>query len=363
MTERSAYIDNLKGILISLVVIGHLISYMEISGSQIPNVISNYIYLFHMPFFIFLSGLFVARTYEKNAWEGQIASASTFLILYIFFRLASAIVNYLCGKSVDLNLFYSSTGAWYLLALSGFVAISPIISKLKFRFAMLIALALSVANTLCNNDVSFLASSRFFTYLPWFVLGYSVTGKRVIEWRSKLRDSPVNIEISISLLALTLLTIIGISAYLIYPYKISGLIRQLSTGQHTITDIKWVFGLKDASMLVLLAIIRIAHYVPVGIVCLCVAILCPKGSTPLTRWGRNSLQVYIVHLLILYAINGTIGLSKLLSSIGINGAIWEIAFPIAGGLALTALLAIPDFPNKWVARLKCTISSTLIAKN
>ena len=55
--ERDYYFDNLKFILIFLVVFGHLvgITYKE---TQIEKSIYFFIYLFHMPAFIIVSGYF-----------------------------------------------------------------------------------------------------------------------------------------------------------------------------------------------------------------------------------------------------------------------------------------------------------------
>lgn len=61
--------------------------------------------------------------------------------------------------------------------LVGFLLITPVLSKIKFSWAMAVSLAVSVVNITCNNDAQFLASSRFFTYLPWFVTGFYCTGE------------------------------------------------------------------------------------------------------------------------------------------------------------------------------------------
>lgn len=55
-SNRSAYWDNAKGILICLVVLGHyLFAYQEILS---VNLIVSLIYFFHMPAFILVSGFF-----------------------------------------------------------------------------------------------------------------------------------------------------------------------------------------------------------------------------------------------------------------------------------------------------------------
>ena len=63
--ERIYYWDNLKCLLIFLVVVGHfLIPVYHDSGRSIEAVYF-FIYLFHMPAFIFVSGFF-AKSYLKK---------------------------------------------------------------------------------------------------------------------------------------------------------------------------------------------------------------------------------------------------------------------------------------------------------
>lgn len=55
--KRDVYWDSLKFFLIALVVIGHFTELNNPVGS-INRVIFNFIYLFHMPLFVFVSGRF-----------------------------------------------------------------------------------------------------------------------------------------------------------------------------------------------------------------------------------------------------------------------------------------------------------------
>ena len=49
MTHRLHYIDNLKGVLILLVVLGHCIQCTDLDFDH--NAVFRYIYSFHMPLF------------------------------------------------------------------------------------------------------------------------------------------------------------------------------------------------------------------------------------------------------------------------------------------------------------------------
>lgn len=80
MGKRIALWDNLKLFLI-LVVLGHL-SFDYFDSSQMFRTISMVIYTFHMPAFVFISGLFV-----KGALTAILRRLSVFLFydaLFIF---------------------------------------------------------------------------------------------------------------------------------------------------------------------------------------------------------------------------------------------------------------------------------------
>ena len=59
MKERLEYIDTARGILIILVVIGHIWQ---------AGFVHNFIYSFHMPAFFFISGMLMSHTraYDKK---------------------------------------------------------------------------------------------------------------------------------------------------------------------------------------------------------------------------------------------------------------------------------------------------------
>lgn len=58
MTHRINYIDRMKGMAILFVVIGHIFMF---SMEQSSNVAAQVIYAFHMPLFMFLSGIVAAK--------------------------------------------------------------------------------------------------------------------------------------------------------------------------------------------------------------------------------------------------------------------------------------------------------------
>ena len=62
MKERNLKLDNAKGILITLVVIGHMLLPIQGTTRGVTNFFYM-IYAFHMPAFVFISGLLAQRIY------------------------------------------------------------------------------------------------------------------------------------------------------------------------------------------------------------------------------------------------------------------------------------------------------------
>ena len=93
MEKRIFLFDNLKFFLILTVVIGHFIDYIT-KSSHMMSGLFLFIYSFHMPFFIYLAGLFHSNHNIKNRCVSFIAIGFSMKILFalcrmIFFHKAS----------------------------------------------------------------------------------------------------------------------------------------------------------------------------------------------------------------------------------------------------------------------------------
>ena len=119
MKERNLKLDNAKGILITLVVIGHML--LPIQG--MTRGVTNFfymIYAFHMPAFVFISGLLAQRIYTrapKRYFNGRRWCSTLWLyLLFQFILFFSEIPAY--GRTTRFPDFLHTSGApWYLLAL------------------------------------------------------------------------------------------------------------------------------------------------------------------------------------------------------------------------------------------------------
>lgn len=64
--ERLPFFDNLKGILIILVVVGHFFNGAVAANTLPAWHVFDFIYMFHMPLFIFVSGVFCKSVFSAK---------------------------------------------------------------------------------------------------------------------------------------------------------------------------------------------------------------------------------------------------------------------------------------------------------
>lgn len=98
--KHDYFIDNIKFILIFLVVFGHLIERYIDTNSTLMGVYM-FIYLFHMPLFIFVSGLL-----SKNIKKSKTVFLKTLLIPYIVLNIVWYTLAYFYTGETNFPLLY-----------------------------------------------------------------------------------------------------------------------------------------------------------------------------------------------------------------------------------------------------------------
>lgn len=110
--ERIQWIDDAKGFAAILVIIGHIANSHIKAGSfiawrEVMLVIHRYIYMFHMPLFMLLSGFMLYKAYcvnreaKKKNYTLQVINIAW---LYLFFALALWVAKMLFASSVVANV-------------------------------------------------------------------------------------------------------------------------------------------------------------------------------------------------------------------------------------------------------------------
>lgn len=178
--SRFGHIDALKGAGILLVVFGHLIE--KPSGqSMLLQALYTGIYSFHMPLFVFLSGIFAretlsSRDYRKIVWT-------------LFFPLLVFQLVYLGAGQLTGWYSYSPFTPYWLL---WFIASLICWRLLLPLFASPVGLTAAILGAIFvgyDDAVGYaLSSARTIYFLPFFVLGH-LYGRALVALASRHRPA------------------------------------------------------------------------------------------------------------------------------------------------------------------------------
>lgn len=180
--QKDIKLNNVKGVLIFLVVFAHLLG---VSKSGLENMI-EIIYSFHMPAFIFLNGYFSKRP--------SIKKVINLILLYVIFQTFYCVYRYYAGNFSVIQFTYGSphTHLWYIVSLGSWYALAIILKKINVRkilqaALLILLLGLSFYSRFyadqiiefikiyySNMHTQTLSILRTFVFLPFFLAGFIV---------------------------------------------------------------------------------------------------------------------------------------------------------------------------------------------
>lgn len=164
-TGRDNYADFLKYVLISLVVLGHFVNLYQYT--QGLGGLYLWIYTFHMPLFVFISGHF-----SKHISNFRRKSIDTLLWPFIVFQLLNIIYTAIVPlEPLKDNIFYPYHQNWYLIALFWWRSFIPYRQYFKKWLVIAFAFLLSLSVGFFPDWGVFLGLYKTAYFLPFFVLG------------------------------------------------------------------------------------------------------------------------------------------------------------------------------------------------
>lgn len=186
---RAKEIDGMKGALIFLVVLGHFLLPLLGFGVRSINLPFDLIYSFHMPAFVFLSGLFAGHALRSpRHWCKR---CLTLLWLYFCFKwlvFYPERAAYQTGGTWP-DFWHESGTPWFVLALFLWTFVLPLFALLRRVFPTAPVLILILALSLCLGDLDarlqlmdFLALDRVIAFAPFFYGGAFLGEKRFSAW-------------------------------------------------------------------------------------------------------------------------------------------------------------------------------------
>lgn len=281
--ERIYKFDNIKLLTIVLVVVGHVIeSYVD--KSDMFKSLFIFIYSFHMPLFIYLSGLFQKRFSDEN--KLKINKIAFYVALGFILKILNAFAKMAGGKEFSVNFFGGASIDWYLFVLSMFMVTAYFTRKVHPAVMLSISLVIGCLSGYFDFIDDTLYLSRFFVFLPIYLIGYYMSPQLLI----KIEKNYVVKAVS-GLFMLIYFVFCFRSLDIIYK------LRRLFTGKNPFSSVTIdSCGFEH----------RLLCY---GIsILLCMAVFCfiPNIKVPLiSNMGANTLSVYFWHRPLLYLLSAT----------------------------------------------------------
>lgn len=299
MKERNLKLDNAKGILITLVVIGHMLLPIQGTTRGVTNFFYM-IYAFHMPAFVFISGLLAQRIYTrvpKRYFNGRRWCSTLWLyLLFQFILFFSEIPAY--GRTTRFPDFLHTSGApWYLLALLIWYLLIPFFYAYRDLPCSLIAWILLTILSLAGGYLAsgvlaglgdFLALDRVIAFAPFFFAGYFIGPERLMRFLKEKRG----IVLLLTALGLLCFALVGTQTFdRLLPYK-------------NVVYGAWYYRFHPeqnqaafpGDLAACLWLIRLVWFLVSGLMSFALLALMPNRRLPLiTTIGQRTLQIYILH--------------------------------------------------------------------
>lgn len=185
--------DNMKAFLILLVVIGHMTT-DYVSDARIVRWITLWIYSFHMPAFIFISGLMHKRYIsEEKSLKGIKGETRLrwdkvwgFFFCAYGLKIFLQFTRTLMGQNPNWHWIEEPGIPWYLFVMAEyevlFYLMRNIDEKVKPWIVILVAFAASAAVGYFPVIGDTFCLSRMINFLPIYAIGYYLDMKTVLTW-------------------------------------------------------------------------------------------------------------------------------------------------------------------------------------
>lgn len=291
LPERLYKWDNIKFFLILCVVLGHFSSVVLEKSAAIDTVFL-YTLSFHMPLFIFISGLFTKSYQDKPLNGNKIFGLLTICLLY---KLLLLLVNiYYENETISVSVFSDISAPWYLFVLVIFMGITYLVRNIRPAYVLGFAIVLSLISGYDAEIGRHMSLSRIIVFFPYFYAGYILEPEKVAKALDKLW--------------LKIIAIIGLIAVAVYAYLSSSAIlyyRGLGTGLASYRAIEVLVNNGETVGMTQ----RLITYVVAVIMSIFIISLIPNIRIPfISDMGTRTLQVYVLHrpILLIMQYEGTL---------------------------------------------------------
>lgn len=283
---KSNYINNVKMVLITLVVIGHMLTSVR-TGDVIARTIYNSIYLFHMPAFILLTG-YLSKGAVKNRCKMKM-SVINYAVIYLYAQVVYDVIQRLAlpaGETFRFTILTPRYALWYMFLL---IAWLPCLYVLK-SYPRILIFSISIFTSLIvgifTNIGTNYSLSRAIVFFPFFLLGYYIDLQKIKTYRATY----------LKVLAISILVMNVIIHYVnrseIFATWYTGSVSYSSMNQGNLEGMY----------------VRMIYLLMATVVTFSLLLVIPRGEFIFTYVGGRTLQIYLIHAIIcrVFYIRGTL---------------------------------------------------------
>jgi fucose 4-O-acetylase-like acetyltransferase len=274
--QRDSFFDVLKFVLIVFVILGHVVE--KSLSDYYMRLLYTYIYSFHMPLFIFVSGYFSKKKERKSFLKSTLKLVETLICFQIVYLLLRYIIP---NRPISLFTFCVPYGAlWYLLSLIWWrIGLQLLPQKLLDKKNLMIgaSILVSLLSQISCAYANVFAWQRTLGFLPFFVLGYYAQQTNIMERIRNIRPF-----YSIALLIIFVISVYCLNSDTLKIFQQSLFFRDMDIPNSVNT-----VGLRLTC--------RIIDLIVVSIISICVINLCNFAPKRLNNLGQNTMMFYVYH--------------------------------------------------------------------
>lgn len=275
MGKRLSSIDNAKGVLIYLVILGH-VAERFVPKSFLAGRVQLWIYFFHMPAFVFLAGLFS----KKIVREKRVDKAFGYLLLYCFMKVVFYLSNvYVKGADKAEFHFFTENGIpWFCMAMFWWYLITILLERFPPAAVLSVSLILGILSGYFPVEGGFLVILRTICFYPFFYAGFITDPEALLRLTRNRKGRVAGILVLVAAMLFSFLAVNRSKQWMM-----------LFRGRYHYAEIGAEFcGITGA-------VCRVAAYVFSTILSLALISVVPDRNTWLTKVGRRTLPVYVFH--------------------------------------------------------------------
>jgi fucose 4-O-acetylase-like acetyltransferase len=265
------FLINTRFLLITTVFLGNIVEPL-IAGHDSMKALYLWIFSFHMPLFVFVTGYFARHTLTGTSGKKVL---QTIALQYIIFQTLYSIMDVAVFQvpGITHSFFMPYLLCWFLMAHIIWRLMMLLFTFLKLKHPVLVAVGVAVLIGYGGFDGAFLSVTRAVVFLPFFVIGFRFDYVRFQTFLSGYR------RVIAGAVSLVLFTVFLMNAAEINPRWLVGALNYVQMDHQ-----EWYAGLYRLGMygLQLAASVGLLAWVP-------------RRESIMTDWGKRTLYVFLLH--------------------------------------------------------------------